>query len=154
MNISEKTFSYSGPLNIVVEIDEAGRHIDDGLVIGHRHHSERYKATEAAAQLIAEGNDNKVVLVRLDVGLTFVSIWERKAGMYAEVAAWGREGDCEKVAMDDAKPLRGFVEEKFKTQAAFAKAIGVEPAQVTQWMAKDFIVVKGVLYSPRRKLGE
>ena len=150
MNISEKTFSYSGPLGLVIEIDEAGRHIDDGLVIGHRHHSQRYKATDAAAQLIAEGKDNEVVLVKLDVGLTFVSISERKAGMYAEVAAWGLEGET----MDDAQPLRGFIEEKFKTQTAFAKAIGVEPAQITQWLAKDFIVVSGMLYSPRRKLEE
>ena len=37
-------------------------------------------------------------------------------------------------------------------QAAFAKAQGVKPPQVTQWLQKEFIVVNGLLYSPRRIL--
>lgn len=37
-------------------------------------------------------------------------------------------------------------------KAAFAKAQGVQPQQVTQWINKGFIVVGGVLYSPRREL--
>ncbi len=37
-------------------------------------------------------------------------------------------------------------------QKAFAEAQGVQPPQVTQWIKKKFIVVDGVLYSPRRKL--
>jgi len=37
-------------------------------------------------------------------------------------------------------------------QAAFALAQNVKPPQVTQWINKDFIVVNGVLYSPRRTL--
>lgn len=37
-------------------------------------------------------------------------------------------------------------------QSAFAKAQGVKPPQVTQWIQKDFIVVGGQLYSPRRIL--
>jgi DNA-binding transcriptional regulator YdaS (Cro superfamily) len=37
-------------------------------------------------------------------------------------------------------------------QAAFAQAQGVKPPQVTQWINKEFIVVNGVLYSPRRAL--
>lgn len=37
-------------------------------------------------------------------------------------------------------------------QAAFARANGVTPQQITQWINKEFIVVDGVLYSPRRKL--
>lgn len=38
-------------------------------------------------------------------------------------------------------------------QAAFARAQDVKPQQVTQWIEKGFIVVDGVLYSPRRTLG-
>lgn len=37
-------------------------------------------------------------------------------------------------------------------QSAFAKAQGVKPPQVTQWLQKEFIVVNGQLYSPRREL--
>lgn len=37
-------------------------------------------------------------------------------------------------------------------QRAFAAAQGVQPPQVTQWIQKDFIVVDGQLYSPRREL--
>ncbi len=37
-------------------------------------------------------------------------------------------------------------------QAAFAREAGVKPPQVTQWLDKKFIVVNGVLYSPRRLL--
>lgn len=38
------------------------------------------------------------------------------------------------------------------SQKAFADAQGVQPPQVTQWIQKDFIVVDGQLYSPRREL--
>jgi len=37
-------------------------------------------------------------------------------------------------------------------QREFAKAQGVKPPQVTQWIVKNFIVVDHVLYAPRRKL--
>lgn len=38
------------------------------------------------------------------------------------------------------------------SQRAFAAAHGVQPPQVTQWIQKEFIVVDGQLYSPRREL--
>jgi DNA-binding transcriptional regulator YdaS (Cro superfamily) len=38
------------------------------------------------------------------------------------------------------------------SQVKFASAHGVKPQQVTQWINKKFIVVSGVLYSPRREL--
>ena len=38
------------------------------------------------------------------------------------------------------------------SQTAFAEAQGVQLPQVTQWIAKGFIVVDGKLYSPRRDL--
>ena len=37
-------------------------------------------------------------------------------------------------------------------QAAFAQSVNVKPQQITQWIKKGFIVVDGVLYSPRRDL--
>lgn len=40
------------------------------------------------------------------------------------------------------------------SQVDFAKANGVKRQQVTQWIAKGFIVEGGVLYSPRRELVE
>jgi DNA-binding transcriptional regulator YdaS (Cro superfamily) len=39
-------------------------------------------------------------------------------------------------------------------QAAFARAQGVAPPQVSQWIRKGFIVVNDKLYSPRRELAE
>lgn len=39
-------------------------------------------------------------------------------------------------------------------QAAFAKAQGVKPQQVTKWLNMECIVIEGVLYSPRRELKE
>jgi DNA-binding transcriptional regulator YdaS (Cro superfamily) len=38
------------------------------------------------------------------------------------------------------------------SQKAFAAAQGVQPAQVTQWLKKEFIVINDTLYSPRRAL--
>jgi len=50
-------------------------------------------------------------------------------------------------------PLIDFIKQQYGgNQAAFARAQGVEPPQVTQWINKDFIVVDGWLYSPRREL--
>jgi hypothetical protein len=37
-------------------------------------------------------------------------------------------------------------------QRTFAESQCVKPPQVTQWIAKKFIVVDRVLYSPRREL--
>lgn len=152
MNISDKKFSYTGPLGLVVEVNENGRIIDDGLIVGNRIHDQKFNASESAADLISNRDDNKVALVRLSIGLTFVSSEEKEKGMYAEVIAWRGEDWSSFSVMDKAQPLRGYIEDKFKTQVAFAKAQDVEPAQVTQWLNKDFIVVNEVLYSPRRNL--
>ncbi|MFK8258320.1 hypothetical protein ACFL9S_11090 [Erwinia sp. AnSW2-5] len=46
-----------------------------------------------------------------------------------------------------------YIEKHFSgNQAQFARYIKVAPAQITQWINKDFIVVDDVLYSPRRTL--
>lgn len=52
-----------------------------------------------------------------------------------------------------ARTLGEYIAEEFSgSQRAFAAAQGVQPAQVTQWLKKDFIVVDDVLYSRRREL--
>jgi len=49
--------------------------------------------------------------------------------------------------------LAAYIANHFEgNQRAFAKAQGVLPQQVTQWVNKGFIVVNDELYSPRRKL--
>ncbi len=49
--------------------------------------------------------------------------------------------------------LRQYIEaEHGGSQVKFARANGVHKSQVTQWLNKEFIVVDGVLYSPRREL--
>ncbi|ELY6537888.1 hypothetical protein SNR72_002039, partial [Salmonella enterica subsp. enterica serovar Hadar] len=51
-------------------------------------------------------------------------------------------------------PLIDYIKKYYNgNQASFARLTGVQPAQVTQWLDKKFIVVDHTLYSPRRKLG-
>jgi hypothetical protein len=54
-----------------------------------------------------------------------------------------------------ARTLAEYISEEFGgSQRAFAIAQGVQPAQVTQWLIKDFIVVNDKLYSERRYLNK
>ena len=49
--------------------------------------------------------------------------------------------------------LTEYIEKYFDgNKAAFAKSEGVLAPQVHQWIDKGFIVIDGVLYSPRREL--
>ena len=49
--------------------------------------------------------------------------------------------------------LQAYIKKYYRgIQADFARASGVQPQQVTQWIDKGFIVVRGKLYSPRRDL--
>lgn len=49
--------------------------------------------------------------------------------------------------------LRTYINKEFGgSQRDFAIAQGVQPAQVTQWIKKDFIVVDNQLFSYRRDL--
>jgi len=49
--------------------------------------------------------------------------------------------------------LRDYINQHYGgSQRAFAAVQGVKPPQVTQWLNKGFIVVDGLLYSPRRKI--
>lgn len=49
--------------------------------------------------------------------------------------------------------LQEYIQNHYSgNQAAFAKAQDIQPQQVTQWINKGFIVINGVLYSPRRTL--
>ena len=55
--------------------------------------------------------------------------------------------------MDNCMSLAEYIDIKYLgNQADFARTQGVAPAQVTQWLKKDFIVVDGKLYSLRREL--
>lgn len=50
-------------------------------------------------------------------------------------------------------PLVEYIEKYYNgNQRSFARLVGVQPAQVTQWLDKKFIVVNHTIYSPRRKL--
>jgi len=48
--------------------------------------------------------------------------------------------------------LKKHIAQNFKFKADFARSEGVKPQQVTKWLNIKCIVVKGVLYSPRRRL--
>lgn len=48
--------------------------------------------------------------------------------------------------------LNKHIKRNFKSKADFARSEGVKPQQITEWTNKKFIVVKGILYSPRRIL--
>lgn len=50
-------------------------------------------------------------------------------------------------------PLLEYINENFSgSQVEFAKYLDVKPQQITQWIGKGFIVVNGILYSPRRDI--
>ena len=50
--------------------------------------------------------------------------------------------------------LQEYIRINFSSQREFAKMQGVLPQQITPWIRDKFIVVNGVLYSPRRTLIE
>ncbi len=53
----------------------------------------------------------------------------------------------------DAHTLQDWIDIHFGgVQKKFAEAQGVAPAQVTQWLKNNFIVVDNKLYSSRREL--
>ena len=54
-----------------------------------------------------------------------------------------------------AVSLRDYIKAEYNgNNSQFARQIGVQPAQVTQWLVKEFIVVDDALYSRRRDLLE
>lgn len=51
--------------------------------------------------------------------------------------------------------LTEYIDKYFDgNKSEFARSEGVKQPQVHQWIDKDFIVIDGVLYSPRRELKE
>jgi len=49
--------------------------------------------------------------------------------------------------------LKDYINREYGgSQVRFAEANGVKKQQVYKWLVGDFIVVDGVLYSPRREL--
>ena len=52
------------------------------------------------------------------------------------------------------RKLKKHIKRNFKFKADFARSEGVKPQQITKWLNIKCIVVKGVLYSPRRKLNK
>lgn len=66
---------------------------------------------------------------------------------------WHRDRTIDEIRYGLAVPLEAYIKDEFGgSQRAFADAQGVAPAQVTQWLKKDFIVVNDELYSHRRTL--
>ena len=60
---------------------------------------------------------------------------------------------CKALGLRDTPSLSWYIEVKFNgNKAAFARAQGVKPQQVSEWIKKNFIVVDGDLYSHRRTL--
>lgn len=55
--------------------------------------------------------------------------------------------------MKEALELIDYIQEHHSgNQAAFGRAQGVKPQQVTKWLDMGCIVVDGKLYSPRRDI--
>lgn len=49
--------------------------------------------------------------------------------------------------------LTEYIEKYFEgNKSEFARSEGVDQSQIHQWIGKGFIVVDGVMYSPRREL--
>jgi len=59
----------------------------------------------------------------------------------------------EHLERNSSQRLIDYIQAEFNgIKAEFARAQGVKPQQVSQWLAKNFIVVNGVMYSYRRTL--
>jgi len=59
----------------------------------------------------------------------------------------------EALGLKECPNLAWYIDVKFNgNKAAFARAQGVKPQQVSQWLAKGFIVVNDEMYSHRRTL--
>ena len=55
--------------------------------------------------------------------------------------------------MSESITLIEYIDQNFNgSKSDFAKAQGVQPAQVTQWLKKDIVVINNNMYSHRRKL--
>lgn len=53
----------------------------------------------------------------------------------------------------EALDLIDYIQKHYSgNQAAFGRAHGVKPQQVTKWLDMGCVVLDGVLYSPRREL--
>jgi hypothetical protein len=50
-----------------------------------------------------------------------------------------------------AQPIKEYIKEHYGTQLKFAARLGVQPAQITQWIRSGFVVIDHKLYtnSPR-----
>lgn len=52
-------------------------------------------------------------------------------------------------------PIKDYIDENFEgNQSAFARFLGVQRAQITQWINGGFLVINGAIYSKRRDLPE
>jgi len=52
-------------------------------------------------------------------------------------------------------PILEYIKRRHKgNKAAFARAMGVMPQQVTKWVKKKYIIADGVLYSPINKINK
>lgn len=51
-----------------------------------------------------------------------------------------------------AQPLMDYIRQHHGTQRRFAAQQKVHPQQVTVWIKSGYIVVDGIMYSPRRHL--
>lgn len=73
-------------------------------------------------------------------------IFDKKAALQYAIEEKSR-------GLSRAYPLRDYIEEHFdNSQKFFADMMGVQPAQVTQWIKSGCIVVDGVLYGKRREV--
>ena len=56
--------------------------------------------------------------------------------------------------MHELLTLEQFIENKFKTKAEFARAMGIYPQQVQTWIKKGYMVHNGLMLRPMRILIE
>ena len=49
-------------------------------------------------------------------------------------------------------PIKEYIALMYESQAHFARVQGVAPAQVTQWINMNCIVINEIIYSPRRNI--
>lgn len=52
----------------------------------------------------------------------------------------------------NAIPLAEYIAKNYESQAAFARAVGVKPGQVSYWLSRGYVVIDGSLYGVVRPI--
>lgn len=128
--------------NIRIELDEDG---DIGILTNAEgcKYSDSIQFNELRVNQSLMSESEEVLLDKLNAKILKRLLFAIKPSARQQAVSTSKNGYT----------LKDYIRKYFSgSQRAFAESQGVQPAQVTQWLSKEFIVVDHVLHSPRREL--